>query len=362
MHIHPFRAVFPRATVAATMPAFSEQVREYYARLAAEHQFLPPTPPGCFIYRIDEEGRRYQGLVTGVELNDYRRGLVLRHEQTLVDKNVQQRQLLVQRGANVKPVLLAYADQPELDDWIRAQTLRRPPDHEFQLLNKPDRHSFWTITAREDLDFLRSLFLDRIPQAVIADGHHRFSSTLDLADAGLGSDFLMCAFFPLHALRIHNFNRIVNVPLPTDFWTKLGDRCHITPLSAPAEAPQKHQFTAFVQGQWYALTWRQAITEATTDLWEQLDVNLFDKHILENIYGIADVRHDQSVTYVEGKLGPAGLREALPSPDAAAFCLYPITHADFLTLTRAGRLLPPKSTWFEPRMLNGLIVQSLREA
>jgi uncharacterized protein (DUF1015 family) len=183
------------------------------------------------------------------------------------------------------------------------------------------------------------------------------------ASAAAPYRYLLCAFFPFDQLVIHEYNRVVDLPgdiSATAFLAKLSDLCRVRHLREAAKPQKSHEMTLFLNREWYRLRWRKKILKKYQDALVVMDADILNKEVLENILGIADVRNDDRLSYVDGISGVKGLTDkAEKSALRMGFCMYPISFEDIVTVADAGKTLPPKSTWFEPRVKNGLISQRL---
>ncbi|NUO01871.1 MAG: DUF1015 domain-containing protein, partial [Saprospiraceae bacterium] len=231
-------------------------------------------------------------------------------------------------------------------------------------------HRLWKISDPAEIEALTTLFDQYVPKVYIADGHHRSACSALLyrrlqekKETGITSDRFLCGLFPESELEILAFNRIVQLPDELDEETllqRLAEVCTIKLLKRKRQPPSKHEMTMIVGDHGYSLKWKPEFLDPHASLSEMLDTALLNKHILKNILGITDIRTDRRVSYTEGPKGLRAItRRIHEDPRCIAFCLYPISAEEFFAVADAGEVLPPKSTWFEPRMKNGLLVQEL---
>ncbi len=292
----------------------------------------------------------------------------MRHEHTIESKEAVQRQLSLERGVVVKPILLTYPGYEALDQWMEAYTSAYSPAWEVEVPELQEIHRFFPISREADIAHVQALFDTGLQHAYIADGHHRFSSAVSLyrQHEGLAKqsvfENLMCAFFPANALEIHNFNRVVYNALadisPASFMAALSQYASLVRLPAAAMPAVAHELTMLLEGEWFSVSWRDLTWYTRPDRSVSTDVDLFNDLILHKILGIEDARTDKKIDYIEGPKGIAGLEDAVNAhPGSIGFCLYPLDWQTFQAIIDAGQVLPPKSTWFEPRMKNGLLIQ-----
>lgn len=366
MQLTPFRATYPRLDKIEAPDAFFGAVKEDYRAFYDEGFFYKVEQPALYIYRITHTERQYTGLVAGVAVKDYLDDRVRKHEHTLAAKEEKQMMLLRKRRAAVKPVSLAYASVDLIDDWLQAYTEQYPPVLNIPF-GKDEHHRVWAIESAVLIEELQQLFRVHVPVTYIADGHHRTSTAAcmyqRMVDGEVQGDFnaLFAAFFPDRDIEIRDFNRVItslNGNTPAAFVAKLSQVFEVEPLDEPARPKRKFELTMYLQGEWYRLRWKERVMLEYADETVILDAMLLDHKVMSKILGIEDVRTDQRVKYVEGPKGLNGLlKQAHKSADSVVFCLYPVQMEEVVAVADLGQALPPKSTWFEPRMKNGVLVK-----
>ena len=366
MRIHPFHAVYPNVNLIASNDSFFGTVKTDYPEYHRSGFYNTTKEQHLYVCLIENPHRSHKGLLCCVDIRDYKEGLIKKHEKTLSAKVQQQMHLMLVRRAMVKPVLFTYDGHNEIDQIIENTIQNSQPFLSVNFEESQEKQSFWRLTHHEEIKRLKALFGAHVPHAYIADGHHRCLTTEVLFDKkakkGKEAAFqnLLCAFFPKQEVEILDYNRVVeglNDLSPTQFMAKLSRYFKITCLVKANRPTQKHELTMFFNNEWFRLKWRKAVLKPTEGL--TLDASLLDEKILENILGIEDVRTDQRIKYVEGPKGLEEIKErTLRSVQRVAFCLYPVSLGDLFSVVDAGDIMPPKSTWFEPRMKNGLIVKA----
>ncbi|MEL7222574.1 MAG: DUF1015 family protein [Bacteroidota bacterium] len=369
MVLRPFHATFPRLQRTKSVEEFIETVKEKYVEYRSRKVFRRAEEEAMYVYEIESNGLSQVGLIAAVSIQDYLEERVKRHEHTLVDKEVKQADLLKERNAVVKPVLLAHRHHQALADLLSGYVQKKVPGWELNLSHLSEIHRFWPITEREDIEHIQYYFGRYIQTTYIADGHHRFSATARLyqqlaeTDQHNTYEYLMCALFPSTSLHIHNFNRVIKAVgddrSALSFMAELSQYANLRPLKEEAAPKHAHELTFFLKGEWFAMKWREETLNhnAKAGL-PTLDVSMFNYYVLRKILGFMDIRNDKRIKYIEGPRGLQALADATDGKPAVSFCLYPLSWESFFQVIDHGLILPPKSTWFEPRMKNGLIVQS----
>ncbi|MEQ8707274.1 MAG: DUF1015 family protein [Phaeodactylibacter sp.] len=367
MQLLPFRATFPKLEKIQVPEQFFGTVKQEYHKYFEEGFFNEIAEPSMFIYQITKDGRSFTGVISGVHMEDCLNDRVLKHEETLADKEEKQLQLLLRRKAAVKPVLLAHQPVPVIKNWLEAYKRAELPLMKFTLRGGKEHHSIWCVSAPAQIEELQELFREKVPITYIADGHHRTSTALRLFDQTTDGtedyDSLFAAFFPIHDIQIQDFNRVVNSlngHSPAQFMARLSQTFEVEPIDQPAKPRRKFELTMCLRGEWYRLQWKERILLEYASEAVVLDAMLLNHKVMSKLLGIEDVRNDRRVKYIEGPRGIAGvMKEVEKGSDSVAFCLYPVQMEEVIKVADIGQVLPPKSTWFEPRMKNGLLVKRI---
>ena len=367
MHIKPFQAVYPNLDYITSADSFFNSARDEYLEYSDSGFFTKTAQEALFIYRIQRPERQFTGLIACADIRDYLDGNIKQHEHTLAAKEQQQMQLMFRRRAAVKPVLLAYPGVDAINRWIESYIIRREPFFEVESEESREHHILWEVRDGAAIREIQVLFEQHVPFSYIADGHHRTSTTSMMYGKALEGKqqgdyhLLLCALFPSSDIDILDFNRVVyglNGHSKTAFMAHIAQYFEIGFLDRPEKPGQKHEITMFFNREWYRLRWREHILLEYFDEAVVLDAMLLDEKVLGNILGIADVRTDQRILYVEGPRGLDGIQHAVAKgEEGVAFCLFPVQLEEMMKVADAGKVMPPKSTWVEPRMKNGLIVQ-----
>lgn len=371
MKIFPFQAQFPNLDIITSPDSFFGTVKEQYREYAESGFFSNANHSSYYVYQIKSPNNSHLGLIACADMEEFLAGNIKKHEKTLAAKEQRQIQLLMRRRAAVKPVLLTFPNVAELDTLLQSY-LQKPVAFEIDFEVSQEQHFFWEVTDKNDAQKIERLFAEQVPTAYIADGHHRLEATSLLyqkRDQGHNDQttyrHLYCTFFPISELQIWDFNRVIEafdtVSIPS-FMAQLSEYMKISVLKKAKKPNNKHQITMFLQGEWFLLEWKKSVIKKHKKNSHLLDVALFNDLIVNKIIGIEDVRSTTRITYVEGAKGTLGIvKTAYKMNNAVGFCLPPVLPQEFLELSESGMMLPPKSTWFEPRIKNGVVVKPYNE-
>jgi len=369
MRIRPFQGIFPNFDYITSPDSFFETIKYEYPEYYESGFFYKGHSEAMFVYQIISGSRVYSGIVGCADVLDYDNAKIKKHELTIAYKEQKQLQLLLRRKAVVKPLLLGYPDVKEINDWMENYVIEKHPIFVIHFEQEDQVHKIWEIRDGNEINEIQELFKNKVPKAYIADGHHRASATsllyhrkMQHGDNGRDYSLLFSAFFPASKLEILDYNRIV-VALEdvstTTFMAKISNYFDIEVLDSPQKPKEKHEVTMFINKEWFRLRWKKNVLNKYKKEAVILDSGLLNELVLQEIIGITDVRTDLRLEYVEGPLGVEGVQKAtLREPSRVGFCLYPVQFDELMTLCDAGSVLPPKSTWFEPRLKNGVIVQA----
>ena len=364
MQINPFRALLPHLEKIESNDTFFAAVKEEFSRFIQDDCFEYREAPALYLCSIQSVSHRALGIVACAHIQDYLHGAIKRHENTIPAKEEVQIRLWQEQKAMVKPGLLAYPSVPARDAWMQNRASKQAPNLEIPFPAEEQIYQIWEITDPVELQYIQELFAAFVPRSYIADGHHRCSSSAVLYERGLiqgkaDPDFLV-ALFPSNYLNIQAFHRVLDEVNWTanELIKKLEPYFHIEVSTNAILPTQKFEWGLLVENQAFRLTWRSDFLARYH--WEKaiLDTQLFNEVILPNVFGIVNVRQEPRLTYVEGAKGIAHLhQEQQLKPRRVAFALYPIDLQEMMLLADHDQALPPKSTWFEPRMKNGILVR-----
>lgn len=366
MNIQPLQASYPRVELITSSDSFFGTVKEDFVDYKHNGFFLCTAEPGLFVYQIQCPRRSYTGLIGTSDIEGFLTGKILQHEATLAPLEQVQVHLLFQRNAAVKPVLMGYAEIPEIEAFLQDFAEANTPLLEIEFELESQTHRVWQVSRPEQIRYLQEEFDRKVDKAYIADGHHRTATMAHLfthLGDGLREQyrFFLSAYFSFSNLEIFDFNRVVqglDAMSPTLFMARLSQVCEIEVLAQPAKPEGKHQVIMFFNQEWYSLRWKDTLLAKYEPGTVLLDTFLLNDQVLGPLLGITDVRNDKRIRYIEGTKAAEGLRDAvLRGEGRIGFMLYPVDWEDFLSVSEKGGVMPPKSTLFEPRMKNGILVQ-----
>ena len=309
------------------------------------------------------------GLVVGAWVDDYLEGRIKKHELTRRDKEEDRMKHVRVLNANMEPVFFAYPHRADLDAIV-AEVTKGEPEYDFVAAPEGFRHTFWVINDKNTIAQITDIFA-RIPAMYIADGHHRSA-----AAAGVGAEkqkatgdknaefnFFLAVCFPDNQLNIIDYNRVVkdlNGLTSEQFLDALRENFEIEEKGAEIYKPAKlHNFSLYLDGKWYSLT-AKAGRYDDNDPIGVLDVTISSNLILDKILGIKDLRSDKRIDFVGGIRGLGELKRRVDSGEMKmALALYPVTMQQIIDIADSGNIMPPKTTWFEPKLRSGLVIHEL---
>ncbi len=363
MHLRPIKATYPRLAKISSIETFLKTVKEDYHSYLEKDCFLQHESAAICIYQIREKEETYVGIVSGVDIRDFLDGKIKAHENTIEEKENKQIQLMLNRQASVKPILLSYPANTQINEWIQSITEQRPPDFDWKINDGNASHRFWYVIEKENIRVIQRLFKEHVGSTYIADGHHRTTAATKLfekcADSLESNPYreILCAFFSSTELRVFDFKRVIDLQDAEQhhqLLDRLSSICSIDRLVEASLPINRHFLTMYYKRGWYQLQWRKEVLDHSTS---QFDAVLLNDYIFKDIFGILDVKTDHRIQYLDGK---TSLIDFMKRSDAlkfgVAFNVYPMEIREIFENTDRGVTLPPKSTWFEPRLKNGLIV------
>ena len=323
-----------------------------------------------YVYAQTMNGKTQYGLVVCASVEDYMTGKIKKHELTRRDKEEDRMKHVRVCNANIEPVFFAYPHRAEIDKIV-AETVKNAPEYDF---TAPDGvgHHFWIIDNPETIARITELFAE-IPALYIADGHHRSAAAGLVGNEKrlqnphhIGTEeynYFMAVCFPDNQLNIIDYNRVVkdlNGLTDGEFLEKLSKNFDIEPKGKEIYKPNKlHNFALYLSGEWYSLT-AKAGTYNDNDPIGVLDVTISSNLILDEILGIKDLRSDKRIDFVGGIRGLDELKKRVDSGEMkVALALYPVSMKQLIDISDTGNIMPPKTTWFEPKLRSGLVIHEL---
>ena len=315
-----------------------------------------------YIYQLIMNGKQQTGLVCVSSVDDYENDIIKKHEFTRPEKEQDRINHIKTTGAQTGNVFLAYRNNDEVDNLIEKWKTNKSPIYNFTA-DDDIQHTIWVINDSNVIDSITNLFNTQIPCTYIADGHHRAASAAKVRKA-LGenkttaSDYFLTTLFPSDQLYIMDYNRVVkdlNGLTTAEFLEKLSEKFIVRLIGKEAYKPATlHTFGLYIDGNWYKLTSREHTY--TNDPIGILDVTILQENIFTPLLNIVDQRTDKRVDFVGGIRGLGELEKRVSSGEmAAALSLYPVTINQLFDIADSGNVMPPKSTWFEPKLRDGLL-------
>lgn len=323
-----------------------------------------------YIYAQTMDGRTQYGIVVAANVADYMEGRIKKHELTRRDKEEDRMKHVRVNNANIEPVFFAFPDNEALEKVIKDVTAGEP-EYDFTSAEGFGHH-FWVIDDPETIKTVTEEFA-KIPYLYIADGHHRSAAAALVGDEKRCQNpnhrgdeeynYFLAVAFPASHLKIIDYNRVVkdlNGLTPEEFLKRL-DKCFIVEDKGAEEyRPDRlHNFSLYLDGRWYSLTAREG-TYDDNDPIGVLDVTVSSDNILRDILGITDLRSDKRIDFVGGIRGLGELKRRVDSGEMAmALALYPVSMKQLMDIADSGNIMPPKTTWFEPKLRSGLVIHKL---
>jgi uncharacterized protein (DUF1015 family) len=348
-------------TVDVHSAAVYEKAKENLTAFISKGLLFTESKPCYYIYNLTMNGRSQAGLVCASSVNDYKKGLIKIHEYTRPEKEQDRIDHITTTGAQTGNVFLAYRNVPEIDELLTKWMASKDSQYNFTTEDAIG-HAIWIVNGDETIAKITELFAAKVPASYIADGHHRAASATKVNEAmgskaTADSHFFLTTLFPSNQLEILDYNRVVkdlNELTNDEFLQKLEDKFTVTASSAAVKPTQPHEIGMYLGAKWYKL-------HAKEGTWQDdeigvLDISIFQNNILSPLLGIEDQRTDKRIDFVGGIRGLQALEKAVDGGDmAVAFSFYPVSIEQLFAVADGGKVMPPKSTWFEPKLRDGLL-------
>lgn len=352
-------------------PRVYEKAAENFRNFQDKGWLLQDKEEHYYIYAQTMNGKTQYGLVVCAYVDDYLNGVIKKHELTRRDKEEDRMKHVRVNDANIEPVFFAYPDNQVLDAIVAKYTALKP---EYDFIAPVDGfgHQFWVIDEKEDIAAITKEFA-AMPALYIADGHHR-SAAAALVGAEKAKqnpnhrgdeeyNYFMAVCFPANQLTIIDYNRVVkdlNGLTTAQFLDALKENFVVEEKGADIYKPNKlHNFSLYLDGKWYSLTAKEG-TYNDNDPIGVLDVTISSNLILDKILGIKDLRSDKRIDFVGGIRGLGELKKRVDSGEMkVALALYPVSMKQLMDIADSGNIMPPKTTWFEPKLRSGLVIHKL---
>lgn len=347
-----------------------EKARENLQRMIDEKVFIGDAGANFYIYRQVMNGREQTGLVACASIDDYLNNVIKKHENTRADKEADRIKHVDYCNANTGPIFLTYRAQAEINSILKKWTEKEPV---YNICSEDGiSHIIWVIDDAAAISRLQELF-QKVKNFYIADGHHRCASAVRVGQMRRKEhpdytgeeefNYFLAVIFPDSELCIMDYNRVVkdlNGLSQSDFINAVSQRFDIEPYSGSGQykPEQKHNIGMYLQGQWYKLMVREGSFQADDPV-DRLDVSILQNQLLQPILGIDDPRTDKRIDFIGGIRGLGELEKRVDAGMAVAFSMYPTGIDDLMDIADAGQVMPPKSTWFEPKLRSGIFVHKL---
>ena len=352
-------------------PAVYLKAADNFKKFQEKGWLVQDDKPCYYVYAQTMNGKTQYGLVVGAYVPDYMNGTIKKHELTRRDKEEDRMKHVRVCNANIEPVFFAYPDNKTLDAIIARYTAGEPV-YDFIAPGDGFGHRFWIVNQKEDIDAITREFA-KMPALYIADGHHR-SAAAALVGAEKARqnpnhrgdeeyNYFMAVCFPANQLTIIDYNRVVkdlNGLTSAQFLDALRDNFVVEDKGTEVYKPAcLHNFSLYLEGHWYSLTAKPG-TYDDNDPIGVLDVTISSNLILDKILGIKDLRSDKRIDFVGGIRGLGELKKRVDSGEMkVALALYPVSMKQLMDIADTGNIMPPKTTWFEPKLRSGLVVHKL---
>lgn len=348
-----------------------EKARENLYGMIDKNILIEDDKPRLYIYRQIMNGRTQTGLVGCTSIDDYMNNIIKKHEHTRADKEQDRINHVDYCDANTGPIFLTYKAENEIDNII-AKWVEKEPVYNF-VSEDGISHIVWIIECDEDINKLTSLFKG-IEYLYIADGHHRAASAVKVGQKRRSENpeytgeeefnFFLSVLFPDKDLYVMDYNRVVKDlnGLSTDeYMLKISEKFEVSKYQGEGQykPSSKHTYGMYLDGQWYELVAKEG-TYKPEDPVDRLDVSILQNNLLNSILGIEDPRTDKRIDFIGGIRGLGELERRVEQGMKVAFSMYPTTIQDLMDIADAGKVMPPKSTWFEPKLRSGLFVHKLK--
>ncbi|MCR4282815.1 MAG: DUF1015 family protein [Bauldia sp.] len=339
-------------------PAVYARAAENLRRIIAAGVLIRDAKPCYYVYKLTWRGRTQTGLAAVASLADYANNRIRKHELTTPVKEDDRVRQIEAINAETGPVMMAYPAAPGIDALL-ARAAARPTEVDVTA-DDGVRHQLRVIDDAAEIDALTRA-VDALPALYIADGHHRSAAAARVAEARDGaasSRYFLSVLFPHHEMTILDYNRVLrdlNGLGPARLVAELRQKFAVEASAQPVRPTAPGEFGMFIDGSWYRLAIRPDLIPAGDQI-GRLPITLLTRHVIEPLFGIADQRKDKRIDFVGGARGLEELERRVSSGEmAVAFALHPTAMADLMAVADAGGIMPPKSTWFEPKLADGMV-------
>lgn len=348
------------------------KIRDNFQAFLKQDILQEDSTAGFYVYRQIKDGHPYLGIIACASVDDYHRQIIKKHEATIAQREETFKNYLHTVKINAEPVCLSYPNHPTIDQLTKKYCRERAV-YDFTTTNKV-RHTLWVIESKEDIKQIHAAFAE-IPSIYIADGHHRSASSALLGkelqqsnpthSGKEGYNFFMAYLIPESNLQIFSYNRLIRgieAINPEKLIGKIKQKFQLIPLEEDTFIPsKKHEIGMYLNRKWYCLVPKKELYQEE-DTVGKLDVSILSKSVLKPIFGITDLRTDKRIYFKGGADGVLSLMEEVDQGKAQiAFAHFPLSVEDLRSIADENKIMPPKSTWIEPKLRSGLTVYDINQ-
>lgn len=372
LHITKAEIDLPEGTDEHSQAVY-DKVVENFDKFKKEGWLVKENEPRLYIYAQTMDGRTQYGIVGCTHVDDYFNNVIKKHELTRKDKEDDRMIHVNITNANVEPVFFAYPAHKEIDKMVSDIVTKEKPVYDFVAKEDGFGHSFWVIEDKKTIERIEEIFDKEIPALYVADGHHRTAAAARVGQERRKNNpnhtgneeynYFMAVIFPDNQLKIIDYNRVVkdlNNLSEEEFLKRLEDTFVVEKVGTEIYKPVKlHEFSMYMAGQWYKMTAKPG-TYNDNDPIGVLDVTILSNNVLDKILDIKDLRTSKRIDFVGGIRGLGELKRRVDSGEMkVAFALYPVSMQQLINIADSGNIMPPKTTWFEPKLRSGLVIHEL---
>ncbi len=373
LHVTRSEIDLPENTDVHSQEVYDKAV-ENFRKFQKEGWLQQDEKPKYYIYAQTMNGKTQYGLVGAASVDDYLNGVIKKHELTRPDKEKDRMVHVKVNDANMEPVFFTYPSVDEIDSIIKNILESKDPEYDYTA-DDGFGHHFWVIEDDETIQKLEQLFKTKVPYTYVADGHHRTAAAALVGKEKRENNpnhtgdesynYFLAVHFPDNQLQIIDYNRVIkdlNGMTPEDLLERLQKDFNVQEIGSDIYKPGRlHEFSMYLDGKWYRLEAKEH-TYDDNDPIGVLDVTILSKHVLEKHLDIQDLRRSKRIEFVGGIRGLGELKRRVDSGEmAVAFALYPVSMKQLIDIADSGEIMPPKTTWFEPKLRSGLVIHKLDE-
>lgn len=347
-------------------PERFQLVKNQYDKFIEEGILFEEENETLYVYRQTKNGHQFTGVVAGASVQEYEDDLIKKHEATLTSREAMFTNYLDIVGYNAEPVLMAHPHNEGVDDIIN-QVIQKRPEYEFTTTDRIT-HELWVMNSEEKNQTIAAF--EQIESCYIADGHHRSASSAALAKLrkdnsnNVNKDFFLTFFIDEKRLKILEFNRLVkglNGLEEDSFINKLGESFTVSKIENTQKPSKEHDITMCLRGKWYLLSCKENIIDKKHPV-KSIDPEILTEFVLSPVLGITDLKTDQNIEFVSGAESLSSIEEKIiKGKFDVAFILYPVTMEQVMRVADHQMIMPPKSTWVEPKLRSGLTIYNINE-